>query len=93
MQAAPPISSSPFAGTVSSNSNLCRNDCTVCGDSITDTAAGEECDDGNGINGDGCENDCTVTPPSCGDGEINQPGETCEIAISAAMTARSVVTQ
>lgn len=28
---------------------------------------GEECDDGNQINGDGCENDCTVTPDwSCG---------------------------
>ncbi|HEX4459419.1 MAG TPA: hypothetical protein VIA18_15675, partial [Polyangia bacterium] len=24
--------------------------------------AGEQCDDGNQISGDGCENDCTKTP-------------------------------
>jgi large repetitive protein len=33
---------------------------TVCGDGHLD--AGEACDDGNSINGDGCESNCTVTP-------------------------------
>lgn len=32
----------------------------VCGDSITDTEFGEECDDGNEIDGDGCD-DCSLT--------------------------------
>ena len=34
-----------------------------CGDGFLDTSIGEECDDGNNIEGDGCENDCTLTPP------------------------------
>ena len=40
----------------------CEPDCTwtlECGNGIVQ--AGEECDDGNQIGGDGCENDCTVT--------------------------------
>ncbi|MCK5020580.1 MAG: DUF4215 domain-containing protein, partial [Candidatus Peribacteraceae bacterium] len=38
------------------NTVNCDNDCTVpdCGDGITNIAAGEECDDGNEISGDGC---------------------------------------
>jgi len=36
---------------------------------------GEECDDGNNINGDGCQADCTL--PICGDG-ILDPGEQCD---------------
>jgi cysteine-rich repeat protein len=31
-----------------------------CGDTIVDTGGGEECDDGNTIDGDGCQADCTV---------------------------------
>ncbi len=46
----------------------------ACGDTIVQL--GEECDDGNLINGDGCEDDCTVTPV-CGDGSI-QTGEECD---------------
>jgi cysteine-rich repeat protein len=46
----------------------------ACGDTIVQL--GEECDDGNLINGDGCEDDCTVTPV-CGDGSI-QLGEECD---------------
>jgi cysteine-rich repeat protein len=53
----------------------CRQGCTYCGDGIIDP--GETCDDGNGVPGDGCENNCTATP-SCGDGLINVPGETCD---------------
>lgn len=36
----------------------------VCGDGVID--AGEECDDGNSVDGDGCQADCTVTD-SCDD--------------------------
>lgn len=30
-----------------------------CGDNVTNTAAGEECDDGNNLGGDGCAANCT----------------------------------
>ena len=33
-----------------------------CGNGVID--AGEECDDGNIISGDGCESDCTLSPPA-----------------------------
>jgi cysteine-rich repeat protein len=59
-----------------SNGNLCRSDCTVCGDGLVQT--GEDCDDGNGVDDDGCDNDCTVSP-FCGDGVVDAGrGETCD---------------
>ncbi len=38
----------------------CNNDCTLaqCGDGKRNPSAGEECDDGNMINGDGCDANC-----------------------------------
>lgn len=36
----------------------------TCGDGVLD--AGETCDDGNGVSGDGCEADCTPTPEDPG---------------------------
>jgi cysteine-rich repeat protein len=38
----------------------CDADCTlpVCGDNLTNTLAGEQCDDGNIANGDGCDENC-----------------------------------
>jgi cysteine-rich repeat protein len=44
-----------------------------CGDGVVDD--GEECDDGNGENGDACTNLCTVA--ACGDGIVG-PGEACD---------------
>ncbi|MBZ0118905.1 MAG: hypothetical protein K8H88_18040 [Sandaracinaceae bacterium] len=38
-------------------------------------AAGEECEDGNDVAGDGCENDCTFTCEA--DGECPDDGESC----------------
>ena len=55
------------------NGNICRNNCTVCGDGILD--AGEACDDGNTNNTDACRNNCSL--PICGDG-ILDADETCE---------------
>jgi cysteine-rich repeat protein len=45
-----------------------------CGDGVVNQA-GEECDDGNQVNGDGCDNNCTVT--RCGNGIVD-PGEQCD---------------
>lgn len=46
-------------------SGACRTDCTlaICGDGIVDI--GEECDDTNGLAGDGCSPDCSLEPLYC----------------------------
>jgi cysteine-rich repeat protein len=56
--------------------NACRASClpAFCGDNITD--AGEECDDGDGVEGNGCDTDCTIS--ICGDGIILVGVETCD---------------
>lgn len=43
-----------------------RQGCGVCGDGVTDSAFGEECDDGNTDDQDACTNACTLA--RCGDG-------------------------
>ncbi|MCC7552747.1 VWA domain-containing protein [Candidatus Micrarchaeota archaeon] len=50
--------------------NVCREDCTYCGDGTTQTTAGEECDDGNANENDLCLNDCKFN--ICGDEIINE---------------------
>ena len=45
----------------------------VCGNGILEE--GEECDDGNTVNGDGCQADCML--PACGD-NIVDAGEQCD---------------
>src|SRR2546427_5851837 len=45
----------------------------ICGNGVVE--AGEQCDDGNGVNTDGCKNNCTL--PSCGDGLVSN-GEQCD---------------
>jgi cysteine-rich repeat protein len=45
----------------------------VCGDGHV--AGTEQCDDGNGVDGDGCDNNCKTT--ACGNGVITA-GETCD---------------
>lgn len=64
-----------------------------CGDGIHQPICGEQCDDGNSVNGDGCNNDCRIfsLPPTesvCGDGVVsgleqcddgnNMPGDGCD---------------
>ena len=47
--------------------DACRLDCTLpfCGDGVTDSGAGETCDDANDDDRDPCLSDCTVA--ACGD--------------------------
>ena len=62
-------------GSNAGQPNECRQDCTYCGDGHLD--AGEPCDDGNNVNGDGCSAICNIE--RCGDGIVgNFPGETCD---------------
>ena len=46
-----------------------------CGDAVVDADRGEECDDGNEVDGDGCDIDCVVR--ICGDGVV-QGDEECD---------------
>jgi len=58
-------------------SATCDTDCTppVCGDGLTNTAAGEACDDSNSVNTDAC---VACKAASCGDGFIWAGHETCD---------------
>ncbi|MFN2378117.1 MAG: DUF4215 domain-containing protein [Candidatus Binatia bacterium] len=59
--------------------NACRLDCVlpICGDSTTDPANGETCDDGDFENLDGCTENCERE--FCGDGIVNNlPQEVCD---------------
>ena len=63
----------PPGEAVPPENNICRSDCTYCGDGIQQ--ASESCDDGNSDQFDACRNDCT----RCGDGVVqSQFGEVCD---------------
>jgi len=50
-----------------------------CGDGILGNTPGEQCDDGNNVNGDGCDAACKIEVPKCGDRIVgNTPGEQCD---------------
>ncbi len=79
----PPGASSPEAcdeGAVDTAS--CDLDCTarVCGDAHTNVAAGELCDDGNGVNTDDCPDGAggACRPAFCGDGHVWTGFEACD---------------
>ncbi|MFC1655756.1 MYXO-CTERM sorting domain-containing protein [Patescibacteria group bacterium] len=69
------------SGTLSCYQNCIINtqSCTTvepqCGDNNVD--AGEDCDDGNRINGDGCDENCYTETADCGNGQIDV-GEECD---------------
>ena len=51
-------------------SATCNDDCTLasCGDGVLNVTAGEECDDGNMVGGDGCGATCLLPPAALFDG-------------------------
>lgn len=56
-----------------------EGDGLLCGNGVADE--GEECDDGNGIDGDGCDGDCTFScadGTACTDHEVCNGDETCD---------------
>jgi cysteine-rich repeat protein len=60
------------------NTATCDGDCSKpsCGDGYLNTAANEECDDGNPDDTDACRKDCTNA--SCGDGVVQVGVEDCD---------------
>ncbi len=62
-----------FCGILVSGSSLRAADTGICGDGGIDP--GEQCDDGNLVNGDGCSNTCTLE--QCGNGVIDE-NEQCD---------------
>jgi cysteine-rich repeat protein len=62
--------SQALSSCVESGEILCAG---ICGDGALDP--GEDCDDGNTVDGDGCRADCTVE--ECGDGIVD-PQEECD---------------
>jgi len=52
----------------------CTYSCTTCGNWVPEP--GEECDDGNLVNGDGCSENCTIE--SVSGNWINETGEECD---------------
>ncbi len=77
-----------------SGSSVCSSQClnagstTFCGNGKIEREAGEECDDGNRVNGDGCSSLCLhegSVPQSqvfsvCGNGR-QEPGEACDAGV------------
>ncbi|MBL9106481.1 MAG: hypothetical protein JNL82_36495 [Myxococcales bacterium] len=63
----------------------CDADCSTvsCGDGTVNAAAGELCDlgPGNGAYGGPCNDTCDGPGPTCGDGMVDAPDETCDPAI------------
>lgn len=59
-------------GLVDCGDPECRPFCTSCGNGAVDP--GEDCDDGNEVEGDGCDSNCTLS--ACENG-ISAPGEIC----------------
>ena len=66
-------------GDTCGQSSVCINgmcSAIMCGDKLVQS--GEECDDGNNVDGDGCQANCTLPPSaSCGNG-VRDAGEQCD---------------
>lgn len=64
----------------------CSEECSCpdpfCGDLVVDLGEGEECDDGNQVDGDGCSGDCLLEGALCtgSAGSYCESGEFCQFA-------------
>jgi cysteine-rich repeat protein len=56
-------------------SGFCQGNAVTCGDGTIQASCGEQCDDGNAVDGDGCDSNCTLT--ACGNGIVTS-GEECD---------------
>jgi len=71
-------------GTPCGMEQACRGGACIsigCGDGTVDP--GEQCDDGNMVEGDGCDSDCSWScsaDDECDDGDVCNGTETCDIA-------------
>ncbi len=71
-------------GAFNSNTtpDACRTNCASpsCGDAVVDPGEGEECDDANGVDGDGCSTVCVIETACCGIGKgcFNLPASYCQ---------------
>jgi cysteine-rich repeat protein len=69
----------PYSATQSGCAPGCKKP-SYCGDGKLDSLFGEKCDDGADKNTGGygaCKQDCTLGP-RCGDGNVDEPSETCD---------------
>jgi cysteine-rich repeat protein len=62
---------------------------SMCGDGLVDEGAGEDCDDGNAISGDGCESDCTFSCTTDAECETGNPCLRSQCSASHACTVPS----
>ncbi len=67
------VAGAPRTGTVDGTATM-NWVAATCGDGRANQS-GEECDDGNAVNGDGCDNNCTIT--RCGNNVVTA-GEECD---------------
>src|SRR5207249_6141959 len=93
---APPTPSTTTTTTITTTTTLsatCSANTTTttlpatCGNGKVDP--GEECDDGNRVDGDGCDSNCTVT--RCGNG-VKTAGEDCDPPCGSGCGAGQVCT-
>ncbi len=72
---------------------MCDANCTFpkCGDGYVNMAAGETCDDGNTVDGDGCSSRCQTEPSTCGDGTCGA-GETCTNCVTDCASTHLCIT-
>jgi len=63
-----------FTGFVTGT--VCEFELDPCGDNVLQTVAGEECEDGGRVDGDGCSATCQLED-GCGDGNLDA-GEECD---------------
>lgn len=82
-----PLASGDACTQPEGDPGVCRDSACVpagCGNGLMD--GGEECDDGNMVDGDGCDGDCTFScsvDTDCDDASVCTGTETCDVATHA----------